>query len=121
MTGGLGLPSGTPAGSQTRHRAVQSWSCSESSVEAGAGAGVGVGVTAVDVADRGAACWSAGTGEVGGRRGTGSAGEDSGIPGNHTGTEGAIPGSLAPFSLWFSVIQAANRNTNRLLFDELNA
>ena len=108
VTAGLGLPSGTPAGSQTLLRAVQSWSCSENSVEAGVGVGVG-GETVVDVADTGAACWSADTGEVGGRRGTRSAGEDSGIPGNHTGTEGAIPGSLAPFSLWFSVMQCSQQ------------
>ena len=113
VTAGPGLPSGTRGGSQTRHLAVQSWSCSENSVEVDAGAGAGV--TVVDVADTGAACWSADTGELGARRETGSAGEDSGNPGNHKGTEGEIPGSLAPFSLWFSVIQAVNRNTNRLL------
>ena len=90
----LGLPSGTPAGSRSLHPAVQSASCPENSVDVD-----GVGGTAEGVADTGAACWSAGTGEVAGRTGTVSVGEDSGIRGNHRGTEGEIPGSLAPFSL----------------------
>ena len=64
----------------------------------GAGAGAGE-----DVAGREAACWSAGTGQVVGRTEIGSGGEDSGSPGNHRGTEGAILGSSAPFSLLFSV------------------
>ena len=96
VTGAQGRPSGTRADSQTRHLTVQSWG----SVDIAAG--VGVGVTGVDTE---AACWSVDTDQVGERRGRASAGEDSDILGNHRGTEGAIPGSLAPFYLGFSVIQ----------------
>ena len=106
MTVARGLPSGSRAGSRTLRQAGQLGSCSESSVGV---VGETDGGAAGVVAGTGAVCSSARTEGEAGRRGTMSGGEDSGSPGNHRGTEGAIPGSLAPFSLLFSVMQVTSQ------------